>query len=533
MRGFLQAVAAYYIRHNDEQDLGRYTFVFPNQRSQMFFRYAVDAARPHAQARYMTMAELMEKTAGLHRANANELIVWLYVAYCKVRRSRPDGGEPEDFDRFRYWGEMLLRDFDETDRYLVDRLQLFKNVRDFKEIQSSYLTPDQLEIIRTYWGEDPYWGHLDSAPDDGNDFDRHPFWLRFGSENGRFPLLWQMLSDVYQEFHNILIAHRKCYPGMAFRIAAEKVRGGDLFYIGSDRTCVFIGFSDLSPSELTVMRKLHLMRRAEFFWDYDPVLMGPEGCDMAGRFVGNYIKQMPQPVDLTGIHPATHSVEIISCPTNAGQVPMALDRIRRNAAASTAIVLPDEDLLLPVLTQLDSEEFPSVCVSMSYPQRLTDMASLFAAVVSLQLRVIKRSGGDMEFFRNDVMELLAHPLIAIRYADDVRAIIDYLADNNTYNMPSEGVPTGALAAIFRRVDSDAPIQEVAAYVDGVLRFIADTLSEIPGRGLDRMVCAHLAAQTSELISLVESYPEVTMRRNTFFRMVESALLRSPVPLTSP
>lgn len=47
---------------------------------------------------------------------------------------------------------MLLSDFDDVDRYLVDPSALFVNVKRFREIRANYLTEDQLRIIGRYWG---------------------------------------------------------------------------------------------------------------------------------------------------------------------------------------------------------------------------------------------------------------------------------------------------------------------------------------------------------------------------------------------
>ena len=56
--------------------------------------------------------------------------------------------DSEPFHQFYFWGEMLLRDFDEADKYLVDASQLFKDLRNQKELDSSfdYLTEEQLTV---------------------------------------------------------------------------------------------------------------------------------------------------------------------------------------------------------------------------------------------------------------------------------------------------------------------------------------------------------------------------------------------------
>ena len=159
---FLYQVAQKYFEHH-EWHLNSVTFVVPNKRSAFFLREHVGELMKKDPSLgnpvVMTMTELMEKTAGQKRASSLRLLVMLYSAYLNVLQKRPGRSKPlpEEFDRFRFWGEMILRDFDETDRYMADPGQLFRNVKDFKEIQSTYLTEEHREIIRTYWGEDPYY----------------------------------------------------------------------------------------------------------------------------------------------------------------------------------------------------------------------------------------------------------------------------------------------------------------------------------------------------------------------------------------
>lgn len=545
MTTFLDAIAEYYHGKHGWQ-LFNYTFVFPNQRSSNFFKKAMNELckdTPElASYRFITMAELMEKAAKLRRATPNRLLIWLYVAYCRVRKKHPGGDgqipEPEEFDRFRFWGEMLLRDFDRVDKYLVDHRQLFKNVRDFKKLQSTYLTDEQLEIIKTYWGEDPYWGHLDSDITADNDEDK-PFWRHIcgpdGAE-GRFAMLWQMLGEIYEEFGNMLQRSRLCYPGMAYRLVADHARHGNLREFNTKDHYVFIGFSDLSPAELTLFRSLQLNRQADFFWDYDPDLMGPDGCAPAGDTVRRYIEKFPPPVELTDIKPRQHDITIIATPSNVGQVHCAIPRL----TPESVLVLPSDDLLLPVLSSLPGSRYPHVAVSMGYPVRQSDIAALFAQVVSLQMRMIKHSDGTLHFFREDVMAILAHPLISTVYHAECQSIVDFLTDSAEYNLPASAAAIGtgfeALTPIFTPVDNSSDVKSVMEYFDRLMTFLTETFendTKSAGDGshnLDLQICEHLQRTAAELRTLIEANPEVTMKRHTFFHLIESSLFRRPIQI---
>ena len=87
-----------------------------------------------------TINELMYKFSGLQQADDITLIFELYQVYKKEKKTE------ETFDEFYYWGEMLLNDFDDMDKYLVDAASLFRNLLAVKEIEKEfqYLLPEQI-----------------------------------------------------------------------------------------------------------------------------------------------------------------------------------------------------------------------------------------------------------------------------------------------------------------------------------------------------------------------------------------------------
>lgn len=97
------------------------------------------------QPRWLTIDDLMQEVSGLHSGERIRLIAELYKVYSACH--------DEPFDKFYFWGEMLLNDFDTIDKYRIDADVLFRNIYELKELESdvSYLTPEQLEVIRQFW----------------------------------------------------------------------------------------------------------------------------------------------------------------------------------------------------------------------------------------------------------------------------------------------------------------------------------------------------------------------------------------------
>ena len=146
MQSFLQEVAADLYRRYGE-DVSSLHILFPTRRARHFFIDALShlAERPMWQPRWLTIDDLMQEVSGLHSGERIRLIAELYKVYSACH--------DEPFDKFYFWGEMLLNDFDTIDKYRVDADALFRNIYELKELESdvSYLTAEQLEVIRQFW----------------------------------------------------------------------------------------------------------------------------------------------------------------------------------------------------------------------------------------------------------------------------------------------------------------------------------------------------------------------------------------------
>ena len=137
-----------------------------------------------------------------------ELIHHLYEVYNEVVLDgrQVNGADTEPFHQFYFWGEMLLRDFDEADKYLVDASQLFKDLRNQKELDSSfdYLTDEQLQFLQSFWAT----------------FDEN-----LTENKKKFINVWSKLHLLYVTYKDKLLQKGIAYEGMLQRDVAEKIEG--------------------------------------------------------------------------------------------------------------------------------------------------------------------------------------------------------------------------------------------------------------------------------------------------------------------
>ena len=144
---FLSEVAEkLYNKYGDK--ISSLTLVFPSRRARLFFSDALAKIidKPIWQPSYISMDDIMCQTSSFRVGDKVQLITELYKIY---REHHPQ----ESFDKFYFWGEMLLNDFDLIDKYLIDADMLFRNIYDIKELEAdlSYLTPEMRQIIQSFW----------------------------------------------------------------------------------------------------------------------------------------------------------------------------------------------------------------------------------------------------------------------------------------------------------------------------------------------------------------------------------------------
>ncbi len=410
MKGFLEEVARS-LHGRYGEGISECAVLFPSRRARLFFTEALSGivGRPVWQPEWTTVDDLMSEISGLRTAERVRLITELYKIYSNYHK--------EPFDKFYFWGDMLLTDFDTIDKYLVDARQLFRNITDLKELEAdiSYLTERQMEIIRHFW----------STLEPGADLTR---------EKERFLEIWRTLGPIYREYREHLSQLGIAYNGMVQRAAAEKIEAGE-FAFGNDRHFVVAGFNALSECEKRLFRFLANNARTDFYWDYDTYYKGSAEQE-AGMFVRENVAMFPASEGVTHDNMAAGGkrVRSVACLSNAVQCKYAarlLADLREELRSrtgnpdaqlgkETAVVLTDENLLLPLLYALP-QDMDGVNVTMGYPLKSTLAYTFVERLVELQAHR-RRKGGGWAFYHTDVEGLLAHPYIVESGPDLVREL---------------------------------------------------------------------------------------------------------------
>ena len=437
-------------------DLSSLVILFPSLRARTFFNSALSSlvTKPTWQPKWTTIDELMESASGLVRGERIRLIAELHNIYVKYHPN-------EDFDKFYFWGDMLIADFDMIDKYLVDASQLLRNLEDIKELEAdvSYLTPEQLRII-SFWKSI---GDNDSLSE----------------QKRRFLKIWRSLPAIYTEFRERLALLGFAYTGMIYRTAVERIKSNEEINIPK-RRYVIAGFNALSESEKRLFDYLSNSKHgAEFYWDYDNYYTDNRSHE-AGTFMRDNLKQFPaaEPISSDNFTKIEKDIKSVACVSNVVQCKYAAQLLSeldpKKLDKRTAIVLTDENMLIPMLHSLP-ESVDKVNITMGYPLKITLAHSLVERLMELQAH--SRLRDEMAvFYHVDVLGILSHPYIVDSVGKRAEELYANIVSERLTSIEENLFAEDEILSIIFRKHNDW--LSLAKYLLEVLGLVVSKLSEL-------------------------------------------------------
>ncbi|MDE5636054.1 MAG: PD-(D/E)XK nuclease family protein, partial [Muribaculaceae bacterium] len=226
---------------------------------------------------------------------------------------------------------------------------------------------------------------------------------------------------------------------------------------------------------------------ADFFWDYSSPSFDDQS-NRATRFLKHYVKDFPQPADAVGVGCRAGEwpcIEVIGVPSVSGQSKIVSDIVSSllpdgggsdRTLLSTAIVLPDENLCLPVINSLPAN-IREINVTMGFQLRNTPVASLMASIVSMQLRA-RRSRYEDSFFKDDVVAVLSHPLIRSISSVTCDEISKVINSRRLFNVPRGlllSVEYAPLHPLFELSANPSSSRDVFAFLKRLVTWLLDSV----------------------------------------------------------
>ena len=536
MQTFLDRSAQRIYSQHTHNQLSKVCIVLPSRRGVLYFKQALSKLSdvPFLAPDVLAVDDFVMQMTGLRQIDPVGLLFELYDVFKEI--------DPNVvFERFMTWATTLLNDFDKIDQYLVDAKALF-----------SYMTEAKaLERWQMQLGE--------SQKDKNLKTDR----------TDRYFKLFENIHSVYQTLRNRLKEKGLVYRGMAYRDLAENV---DKYILEKDKHLkyYFVGFNALSDAEEKIIRTL-LKRNdngkffAETLWDSDDYIIKNKD-----QKAGDWLRYYKNGDEKNGITPLFNnewtwqSDELITGKKNIQIIGVANASIQAKVAGhiyrswgidaedsdldektiqslipnlqppspkkQTAIVLGDENLLVPVMNSLD-ESVKDFNITMGLSLKSSMLFTLIDSLFELQRNLVEfktEDGGTVKipkFSHRQVVKVLNHPFLRrwelMNYTESnpIRTTLREITERNRVFLSSKDLAelsdNDPLFAIIFKHWNNKPKNAIACFYD-----LIDSLRGVYKENQDAIETEYLyqfylILQRMEVI-LDERSDTITMRSfNTF------------------
>ena len=414
-----------------------------------------------------SIEEFVEEVANLKIIDSTELLFKSYEAYLQT----PAISHKEDFESYSSWALTLLNDFNEMDRYLVEPKPFFNYLASIKTIERWGVNKESSELVSNY--------------------------LQF----------WDNVSFLYENLNTLLLKESIGYQGMVYREAVTNLE----HYLAHNgqRTHIFIGFNALNISEQHIVQELLETGHTKIYWDTDRYFFDDE-VHNASHFIRKYTKEWkyynkeklpPLPINFE----KDKHITIIETQKNIGQskyVGELLSSLSDEQLNNTAIVLGDENLLVPVLYSLP-DNVKNVNVTMGAPLKMFPATVFFELLYALHIRP-----GNSWYYK-DILAVLNHPLALFLLPSSKQICENLITENITH-----------VTEIMLLESSSSEDREILQFlfgdwkdnsqlaVDASLKIILKLSDALHGNTIERAVLFELYSIFQKIEGLSQKYPHL-------------------------
>lgn len=526
---FLKQVADHYYKTSGVE--GR-CFIFPNRRSMVFFKkYLTEAVasasdRPVIMPEMLTVSEFFGKVSPVSVADRVTLLVSLYDCYAKLNP------KAESLDEFIFWGDIILGDFNDVDKYLADPKQLFANVADYKNIQDTfeYLSDNQKKAISSFVRH--FNEKTVKKTDNPNAKDVSKAFLQ----------IWNLMYSLYLEFNKALAQKGLAYEGQVYRRLTEmtesSVVADILAKVYGKVSYVFVGLNALNECEKKVMGRMRDEGIAEFCWDYSGKMISDK-LNKSSYFMSKNVKEFEPAFKPDQQEMPVPSFNVLSVPSSYGQVKHVSGILSKVGAEATpsdcAIVLPDEGLLMPLLNSIPTE-IKDINVTMGYPMSASELWTLMKDIMKMQLHV-RFKDGECRFYHKHVWDVFSNALFrkllqrdeahnGLEKVNEIKqAAKYYISRSDLSGIPLFDVIFKPVVQDMTAADKDQ-IKRMAEYQQSVLAYIAPCLSNDMNVALEADFAKEYWCAVNRLKAM-----ELSILPTTYVSLLESLLAGVSVPFS--
>lgn len=525
MEQFLKIVAKdiYDKCFNEKIGLSHVTIVFPNRRARLFFdKWLMEySTKPLWSPSYTTIQDLFLSVSDLKSADKLKMVSILHKIYCRVL------GKEESLDSFWSWGELMINDFADIDRNLVQSEQLFNVLEELKEFSGiDALDQEQKEAIEYFFGE-----------------------MKNTSESSlkeKYTTIWKALGQIYSDFRQTLAGMGIAYDGMIQRQAVELIESdydGFMARFPAEKY-VFVGFNSLDKAEKMLFRAMKQSGKAMFYWDYDYYYTVDNPDHEAGMFIKENLAEFPSELGGAGFGGEFNNIlkekklTIVETTTDNAQaryIPKWIKSLAKAAGTDaekiivgddTAIVLCDEGLLQPVLHSIPEKNTKEVNITMGYPLSQTSLYSLISCLTEMQ-RSASHNSGKMTL--ELIGRILGNPLITALEEKALSTLTKLRRERRLYPSMDELSDFQVISPLFRVTNGNT---DLLKYLLNAIKIVVPAFDskteDTTFKPMNKESAYRIYTQLNRLHSLSDS-GEFEVSLETMCRLINSVMRSGTVP----
>lgn len=503
MTPFLRQIAELFYKEQGTS-ISDTCFVFPSRRAGKFFiKHLKDIANETLLApECLTISEFFDSLSpDFEKEEKIGLLFHLYDSYKTIT------GYTESFNEFIGIGEIILKDFNDIDNYLVNAKYIFSNIEELKRYEKeNLLTEEQIKCIEKFLG---------LFTEDCSEYKQKTY------------KLWNMMLEIYNHFKEKLSSEKICYDGMQHRMVVENPIAENLL----PNQVVFIGFNALDGTTRRLFDILSNKGIADFYWDYDfkYAEISEDKYNKAHYFTKENLQKYKSKYNLEKESYPETTIHTIGCSSNIGQTKYSNEILKNiskeDNGINTALILADESLLIPMLYAIPEKE--SVNITMGYPIKYTTTYNF----VDLFLKLHKNFKAEKGFNNKDANEIIDHPYIKNLCNEDIDKL-DKTIYNTLYISENKFDSNNDLIKLIFTPCDDynkllVRLLEITAFLQKNLKEKPeeneDELTEKSSKDFDIECLNQASMSINKTISLLKRYPNIDIDKTTVYKIVMNVL----------
>ncbi|MBP6334783.1 MAG: PD-(D/E)XK nuclease family protein, partial [Bacteroidia bacterium] len=244
----------------------------------------------------------------------------------------------------------------------------------------------------------------------------------------------------------------------------------------------FAGFYALTKTEEVILEHFIVNHGAKIFWDADSFYVDQKYQEAGTFFRKGKLASTDFKWKMNHFADREKTIEITGVPLLVGQARYAGELLSSMMddpefkPERTAVVLPDEKLLFPMLYSLP-EKLMDINVTMGYPLRVTPLYNLFEALVGFRKNQRREKDAGRSFYYRDTMAVLNHPYIRLLAPLEIQKWISNYNRTRSIRIREDQF-TGSVPAVFKLIFSDlSGMQEIFKWFREILQMILAAMKQ--------------------------------------------------------